>query len=234
MAPPTIRWAEPRSGARNIISGNHEYGVFILNSGTINNLVQGNYIGLAAGGVAALGNDSAGVFIADSAANNLIGGTVAGAGNAIAFNGGDGVLIGSNASYNALAGDHNSVLGNHIFSNAGQGIDLGPDDGAAPSPLINTPTLSSAFVDGASLYITGFITTQTGLNFRIEFFDNITGNQGRTFLGFANVTIVSDITLIFSTTLTVPATVLSGHKLTTTMTDELGNTSEFSIPLTIE
>ena len=41
---------------RNVISGNGGEGVWIDGSGTSNNLVEGNYVGVNAGGTAALGN----------------------------------------------------------------------------------------------------------------------------------------------------------------------------------
>ena len=80
------------AAARNVISGNN-YGVFIFQSNA--NLVQGNFIGLAANGGTALGNSSHGVVVTRGSANNSIGGTAGGAGNRIAHNGGDGVLVGS-------------------------------------------------------------------------------------------------------------------------------------------
>ena len=39
---------------------------------------------------------------------------------------------------------------------------------------------------------------------------------------------------VFAPTLLIPATVVAGQTLTATVTDGLGNTSEFSLPLTIE
>ena len=70
------------SSARNVISGNANQAVFIGDSGTNNNVVQGNYIGLNAAGTAALQNGS-GIEITNSAQSNTIGGTGAGAGNVI-------------------------------------------------------------------------------------------------------------------------------------------------------
>ena len=69
---------------------------------------------------------------------------------------------------------------------------------------------------------------------RIEFFANPAVGQDQTFLGFINVSMGGSNTVGCMKTLTVPLSVLAGHNLTATVTDELGNTSEFSIPLTIE
>ena len=61
----TIRLAgQQRPG--NIISGNGGDGIQIYGSGTSNNLVEGNYVGVNAGGTAALGNADWGVIL-DSA-----------------------------------------------------------------------------------------------------------------------------------------------------------------------
>ena len=57
----------------------------------------------------------------NSANSNLIGGTVPGAGNIIAFNEVRGVVG------EAIAGTGNAVLGNSIFGNGDLGIDWVPD-----------------------------------------------------------------------------------------------------------
>lgn len=100
------------AGARNVISGNAIDGVFIVGTGTNNNLVQGNFIGLNESGTGAVPN-GAGVEISFGGQNNVIGGTVAGAGNVISGNGKavtypNGILIGSPTTIN------NRVQGNLI------------------------------------------------------------------------------------------------------------------------
>src|SRR5262249_52913191 len=72
------------AGAGNVISGNTGTGVNCANGGGVGgkgNTIQGNRIGTNAAGTAAVGNGTA-IAISD-AQNNLIGGTVAGAGNVI-------------------------------------------------------------------------------------------------------------------------------------------------------
>ena len=115
----------------NVISGNSRYGVGLA-GGTVGNQVIGNLIGTNATGTAALGNSHAGVFITDNAANNRIGGTTAGAGNTIAFNGRDGVILGSDLEFLLPPGTGNVILSNSIFSNTGLGIDL-DTDGVTPN-----------------------------------------------------------------------------------------------------
>ena len=237
--------AAPGTGAGNVISGNGTDGVEIVGASSTGNLVQGNLIGLAADGTNPLGNTNHGVFITQEAANNTVGGTAAHAGNRMAHNGGTGVLIGSDpqAGFQTPAGSGNSVEGNSIFANAGTGIDLGPDDGftpndpgdtdTGPNDLLNTPVLTSAFLSGTSLFLTGFLDTGAVGPLRIELFTNPAGgSQGQTFLTALSV-VANNGVAVFAPTLTAPATVLAGQTLTATVTDGAGNTSEFSLPLTI-
>ena len=111
-------------GAGNVISGNGTYGIDLAGSNTI---VEGNYIGLNATGVNAIGNGSHGIYLESTALNNTIGGTADGAGNIIAYNSGDGVHV-ADATTDATTGITstavgNAILSNQIYSNAGPGID---------------------------------------------------------------------------------------------------------------
>jgi len=96
---------------RNIISGSALQGITISDVGTSFNVVEGNYIGLNAAGTAALPNTWSGLEIFSGAVSNVIGGTVAGAGNVISGNGNYGV------DFNATGVSGNSVLGNYIGLN---------------------------------------------------------------------------------------------------------------------
>lgn len=71
---------------RNVISSNASHGIRINGGGATGNIVQGNYIGLDASGTLDRGNVLDGIRINGSATSNLIGGTVAGAGNVISGN----------------------------------------------------------------------------------------------------------------------------------------------------
>jgi hypothetical protein len=103
------------AGAGNVISGNTT-GVDISNishpviSGLFNSLVQGNIIGLNAGGTAAVANGQ-GIVITNS--NNLIGGKSAGEGNIISGNTANGISI------NSSAATGNIIEGNFIGTNPG-------------------------------------------------------------------------------------------------------------------
>ena len=76
-----------------------------IHSQTNGNLVTGNFLGTDANGTAAGPGNGDGVVIDNSASNNTIGGTGAGAGNVISGNSGDGIDI---------TGDGNFVQGNKI------------------------------------------------------------------------------------------------------------------------
>ena len=161
------------AAARNIISGNGGEGI-LIGPGT-GNLIQGNFIGANVAGNT-LGNTGPGIFA--DASGNTIGGSAAGAGNLIAFNGGDGVAS------NRVTISGNAVLSNSIHSNGTTaqhlGIDLGadgvtandagdPDTGA--NNLQNFPVLTSVTSAGGNTTITGtFNSTPSTNNFRLEFF----------------------------------------------------------------
>ncbi|HYD60493.1 MAG TPA: DUF4347 domain-containing protein [Noviherbaspirillum sp.] len=95
------------AGARNVVSGNVRYGIAIQ-SGSNGNTVLGNYVGLNPASTGAFGNGQSGVYVAGT--GNIIGGTAAGAGNAIAGN----VLNGLHIN----GGSNNIVQGNTIGMNA--------------------------------------------------------------------------------------------------------------------
>jgi titin len=229
------------AAARNVISGNSSAGVEFANAFCNSNVVEGNLIGTRADGVTALGNGAQGVFVEFLSHDNTVGGTAAGAGNVIAFNGDDGVLIGGLAgSTSNLAGVGNSVLGNSIFGNGKVGIDLGPDDGvtangfngnSGPNDYENFPVLTSSVAAGGAVFVTGTLPIHFIGTYRIEFFadpapDPSGHGQGQTFLGFVTVTAESS-TLTFAAILAGPLS--AGQAVSATATFlQTGDTSEFS------
>jgi titin len=82
----------PNNVIGNVISGNLGDGVVIDNYSAGGTLIQGNYIGTNASGTADLGNTYNGVYIY-LASNNVIGGTITGAGNLISGNNHNGIVI---------------------------------------------------------------------------------------------------------------------------------------------
>ncbi len=112
---------------RNVISGNGTVptvdgrGIIITGAGTVDNVVEGNYIGVNPAGTAAAGNRSEGVLV-QTAGNNLIGGSTGttpggsctGACNLIGGNTGNS----SNGPGITLGGSGTVVKGNFIGLNA--------------------------------------------------------------------------------------------------------------------
>jgi len=233
----TVGGATP--AARNIISGNGSFGLRVSNlSGSAT--VQGNYIGTQSDGVSPLGNDSDGIFAQEAEAGATIGGTGAGEGNVIAFNGG-GIFGGAGITVPSAPGI--TILGNSIFSNGGLGIDLfgggiTPNDpntscdaDTGPNNLQNFPVITSASSSGGSTTVQGSLNSTANTTFRIEFFSSAacdpSGNgEGQTFLGFTTVTTNGTCTANINATL--PVAVAGGAVVTATATDPNGNTSEFS------
>jgi hypothetical protein len=117
------------AGNGNLISGNGG-GIAISDPGTSGNVVQGNLIGTDATGRTPLGNVASGVAVNHGATENTIGGPLAGEGNVLAANGGDGVGLGDpGTSGNVVQGNligtdrsGTSPLGN---GNRGVGIYAG-------------------------------------------------------------------------------------------------------------
>ncbi|TMB98857.1 MAG: hypothetical protein E6J42_04890 [Chloroflexi bacterium] len=217
--------------ARNVISGNGT-GVFIQNGGASGNTIQGNYIGTTAAGNAALGNTFDGVRIGGNASNNVVGGSAAGAGNTIAFNGANGVLVDS--------GTGNSMLSNSITLNTSLGIDLGFDgvtandggDGDSGANMLqNYPIVSSSNSTASGTTMTGTLNSLANTVFTIQLFsdpacDPSGFGEGRVFVGSVDITTDGGGNASYNHVF--PTIVPNGMFVTATATDPSGNTSEFS------
>jgi len=224
------------SGAGNVISGNNSSGV-ALQAGSGNKL-QGNRIGTDAGGAGALANSLYGVLVLSNTTGNTIGGTAAGEGNTIAYNGAGGLRV-QNASVN------NAIRGNSIFDNTGVGLDLvgtggmtpndpgDPDTG--PNRLQNFPVISSAVLSGGNLTITYVVDSAT-VNSAYDLLIDVyrtdgAGQEGASYL--ATDTYAAAVAQT-SRTVTLAVSGLSvNQRIVATATDALGNTSEFSASVVV-
>jgi titin len=121
----------------DVISGNSLAGVWISDSS--NNVVSGDTIGLGQNGTTALGNGQ-GVELLSGATGNTIGGTTAGARDAISANGGNGVRItGAGTNGNVVEGDDigtNAVGEYGLVGNGGYGVSI--DTGASDNTVGGT------------------------------------------------------------------------------------------------
>ncbi len=224
-------------GRRNLISGNNGEGVDL--SFGEGNEVQGNLIGTAKDGTSDLGNDFLGVAVR-GADDNFIGDFSRSGANTIAFNGLDGVFVGTGS------GTGNRILSNSIFDNGGLGIDLqGGTENAADATkndlgdrdtgandLQNKPVMTSATTSGGTTTIQARLNSAPSDPFFVQFFSNPSGNEGKKLIGSKSVSTNSSgsVTFTFVPSQAVPA----GHKVTATALDVVnGNTSEFSAPRTV-
>ena len=229
--------------ARNIISGNGNDGVRISDDGTIDNFVEGNYIGTQANGIEALGNAFSGVFITDGPSDNVIGG-VGESGNTIAFNDQDGVALAPNG------GTGNAIRGNAIFKNTDLGIDLNQDGStgndakdvdAGPNNLQNVPDVTDVVIDTSGALIVTYSvdtdTTRAIYPLTIEFFKaDDDGEEGQIPLDTLSTYTTADYDVCAAppcadTTGLGSASALgiaADDRLVATVTDADGNTSEFA------
>lgn len=217
------------AGARNVISGNKFIGIRLTGtSSATGNLILNNYIGLNAAGTGALGNGTAGISIEGPAS------TTVGAGNVIAFNGGDGIDVTTSST-------GNKITQNSIYSNGGIGIDLNADGptpnhgGGAitgPNNYLNHPVVTGVTFNATNTAIAGTFNSAASSTFTIEFFASPIGSgtfQGKTYLG--NTSITTDVNGNATFNVTAAATA-AGQFITATATDSTGDTSEFSLPAT--
>ncbi len=180
---------------RNVISGNGgdgiQFGLGGSSLGPSNVNVSDNFIGTDPTGQIAAGNQGNGINLLDSF-QNLIGSTVSGAGNTIAFNSQSGVVVDG--------GTENAILGNSIFSNGTAGITLengGNND--MPAPQLSYAVESPGSVSGQfQAQLGGVLNLQESSNLgvngvicTIQVFATLSGvpaGQGQIFLGNVQVT----------------------------------------------
>jgi hypothetical protein len=190
----------------NVISGHTLFGID-LQSDSSNNLVIGNTIGLDATQSATLPN-ATGIAIRTGSNGNIIGDTEAGGANTISGNTGPGVAVIGDSSVN------NTIAANSIFNNGGLGILLSGGSNVG----IAAPTIGGLGSVFGTAPLGAFVDIYVGSD-----------EEGETFLASAtadagNGTFFSDVDL----------TPFFGKNITATATDALGNTSQFSLPVTNE
>lgn len=164
------------AGAGNVVSGNTQFGIYVVFAGSTGNKIQGNTIGLDAPRAAGVPNGFAGIELLDGDANT-VGGVEPGAGNVIALNDSIGVSIGGTTTTDI------AILSNSIYGHPGLGIDLARDGVTANdsadidtghNDLMNFPVMTSA-VWGAGTVTVDYELDLPAGNYRIEFFSNPTG-----------------------------------------------------------
>jgi hypothetical protein len=202
-----------------VISGNNGNGIEMR--GTRANTVINSWIGVDSTGQNAMGNGKNGVLISNSN-DNVVGRARTTPGpnlslpaNLIANNAENGVFVQS--------GSRNAFRANSIHDNALLGIDL------ASGANLNqaAPVLTSVLQLAQGVQISGTLTSKPRSTFSVEFFANYTsGSSGRISLGTKLVTTNGSGLATF--TFVGPVLPLGANFITSTATDSLGNTSEFS------
>jgi len=259
------------AGSRNVIGLNAD-GITIDNGGQ-GNTIQGNFVGVGANGVTPVGNLLHGIALRSSngfgpplgpaqvnepgVSFNLIGGTAAGSGNLVEFNGTGGIAVfGNPVSVSGQPNVDNTIEGNSIFENgrsngspASLGIDLSngfvyPKDDAvtpndskghnapnAPNNFQNFPVLTAAISSGGTTKIAGTLSSAANSTFRIEFFANDSDPLGAPAEGQQFIGFASkstDASGNLSFNVSFALSITNGRIITATATDSVGNTSEFS------
>ena len=204
--------------SNNVVSGNSNYGVVIGDSGSNDNLVEANLIGVLRDG-AALGNGFCGLAIWGGAKDNIV------SNNLIRHNGTYGIAL-----FNPATTDGHTFSANSISDHSFKGIYT---DGGNHGQT--APTLNSAIAGASGLTVAGTLTSTPSAVFRIEFFaNNAPGNDsGRSLLGtILGVTTNGSGFASFNAAL--PATTAVGKAITATVTrSTTGDTSEFSFPVIV-
>ena len=218
------------TAGQNIVAGNGESNVYILNSGITADII-GNRIGVGAGGEA-LGAGRHGIQIDGTSSGQV-------SGNIIAHNDLDGVFLESGGEPKF------SIIGNSIFDNGNLGIDLhtngptandnGDGDGGANERL-NYPVIGAVRANGTVTleYDITLDVPAHGQGYRVEFFKNSAADptgfgEGEIFLGFVDVSGSGNHSGFLAATETVSV----GDIISTTATRKTGAnsydiTSEFS------
>lgn len=239
-------------GDRNLISGNLAHGIAFSNGGgsdasTSHGLIMNNLIGVKADGVSPLGNGGDGIRLRDTTSARINDHLISN--NVIAFNGGIGVNIAHGGVGTRNGPLRDRIQANSIYANGNLGINLGDfqggvnpndacdgDGGIVPHNdvnfLQNYPVITSAVTSGGDYLIDGFLNSNPGGTYTIQFFasdscDASGYGEGKTFLGETAIT-DSDVDCVstFSASFPIPTGV--GLIITATATDSSGNTSEFS------
>ncbi|MBE9032255.1 DUF4347 domain-containing protein, partial [filamentous cyanobacterium LEGE 11480] len=204
------------------------------NVGSASNGLTLNSDGSTVRGLRIRGFQGNGIAIAGS--NNEIGNANnALHGNLISDNGGDGIAI--------TSGSNNRLTANQIAANGGIGINLGSDTITPNDPgdtdsganeLQNFPVITIAEPTATGSTIQGTLNAQANTTYRVELFNSTAAAtaaeaEGESFLGAVTVTTDAAGDGSFSTDIDG----ITSGLVTATAIDPVGNTSEFSSPLSI-
>ncbi len=160
-------------GTGNIISGNNQDGISFFGGGN-GNQVQGNFIGTAVNGTAALSNSGQGVNIQSTGVT--IGGTVTGARNVISGNGQNGVKISGSSGSSQVLGNYigTNAAGNAALGNTANGVENSGGNLTIGGATVSARNVISGNL-GSGVLITGVSATNTTVR-RNYIGTDVTGN----------------------------------------------------------
>ena len=168
---PTNTFGGTVAGARNIISGNGIAGIRLNGLTATGNLIQGNYIGTDKDGATPVPNVGNGILV--FAPSNIIGGSVAGAGNVISGNGDDGIDLRED-------GSNTTIQGNLIGPDATGAFAIDPS--TAPGGRDGLLVASENNIIGGLAAGEGNVISGNGLR-GIAFFNDVANASGNLFQG---------------------------------------------------
>jgi hypothetical protein len=238
------------AGEGNIISGNRQGGIDLTVVVAPDPPVRilGNLIGVGADFVTPIGNGGSGVVNTtrgggDPHQAHIVGGIGPGEGNVIAYNGIHGVSLTHPNAYG-------TIRGNSIFSNGGLGISLRDESVLEPMPNNvgdtpagggnegrNYPVILSATLSGGLLTVESRVDTLPWLAVTIDYYasdsaDPSGSGEGQRYLGSDSFTMPAGGPHVRTTQIAV-ASLDTSDVVTGTLSDQRGNTSEFSAAVAI-
>ncbi|MBM3134115.1 MAG: CSLREA domain-containing protein [Chloroflexi bacterium] len=191
---------------QNLVSGNSGIGLHLTDAGTNGNVLRNNRVGTDAGGTTALANGSFGVAFFNGPSSNVVG-----PGNQVAYNTMDGVLVDGSDSFTSTVG--NTITANSITTNGRQGI----NNFRGGNTELTPPTITTA----SATQVSGTACA----NCSVEVFSDA-ADEGAIYEGTTTANAAGNWTF------SKPGG-LSGPYVTATATDGAGNTSEFSLPVSV-
>ena len=132
---------------RNIISGNNQGGIRLFNFGTqvSDNVISGNYIGIAADGNTPLANNGSGIYI-DVGSDNIVGGDLSGAGNVISGNSQHGIqILNAVSSGNRIEGN---LIGTDFTGQAAVGNNISGISMTSSNTILKNNVISGNSLSG--------------------------------------------------------------------------------------
>jgi Ca2+-binding RTX toxin-like protein len=169
---------------RNVMGGNANRGIYIFtadfsNTPTTANVIEGNFIGTDATGMVPMTNHLNDAISIDTSPGNIIGGTVAGAGNVLATAGDSGVFIYGDYALGPYASAGGTLIAGNIIGLAADGVTAtGFGNGFDGIAIDSAPNTTIGGSVAAARNIIANNTTNGGEGILILNFEEVNGAYG--------------------------------------------------------